>query len=71
MTLAEVLQQARTLSQGQQKELIKSLIELLAADAQPRQRRLSELRGAGKEIWQDIDAQTYVDRMRDEWDPAR
>ena len=31
-------------------------------------RRLSELRGLGKEIWQGIDAQAYVDRLRDEWD---
>jgi hypothetical protein len=32
------------------------------------QRRLSELRGLGKEIWQGIDAQEYVDQLRDEWD---
>ena len=31
-------------------------------------RRLSELRGPGKEIWRGIDAQEYVDQLRDEWD---
>jgi len=27
-----------------------------------------ELQGLGKEIWQDIDAQEYVDRERASWD---
>ncbi|MEA1908832.1 MAG: hypothetical protein U9N43_07380 [Euryarchaeota archaeon] len=27
-----------------------------------------ELQGLGKEIWQDIDAQKYVDRERASWD---
>jgi len=27
-----------------------------------------ELHGLGKEIWQDIDAQEYVNHLRDEWD---
>ncbi len=30
-----------------------------------------EIRGLGKEIWQDIDAQEYVNQMRDEWDKRR
>jgi hypothetical protein len=33
-----------------------------------RQRRLSELRGLGKEIWEGIDAQEYVNQLRSEWD---
>ncbi len=32
------------------------------------QGRLSELRGAGKEIWREEDAQAYVSRLRGEWD---
>ena len=31
-------------------------------------RRLTELRGLGKEVWGDTDAQAYVDQERDEWD---
>lgn len=31
-------------------------------------RSLRELRGLGKEIWQAIDAQEYVNRLRDEWE---
>jgi hypothetical protein len=35
----------------------------------PRQQRsLSELRGLGKEIWEGIDAQEYVNQLRREWD---
>jgi hypothetical protein len=30
--------------------------------------RLTELRGLGKEIWEGIDAQEYVNQLRDEWD---
>ena len=28
---------------------------------------VEELRGLGKEIWEGIDPQEYVDRLRDEW----
>ena len=70
MTMAEILHQAKTLSLQERKELVKLLIDSLdVPDAAPRQqRRLSELRGLGKEIWQGIDAQEYVNRLRNEWD---
>jgi hypothetical protein len=32
---------------------------------------LLELEGLGAEIWQGIDAQQYVNEMRDEWDSPR
>ena len=69
MTMAEILHQAKTLSMQERKELVKLLIESLdVPDAAPRQQRhLSELRGLGKEIWQGIDAQEYVNRLRNEW----
>ena len=31
-------------------------------------RNILELEGLGAEIWQGIDAQEYVNRLRDEWD---
>ena len=34
-------------------------------------RQLTELRGLGKEIWGGMDAQEYVNEMRDEWDQPR
>jgi hypothetical protein len=27
-----------------------------------------DLRGLGKEIWRGVDAQTYVNELRDEWE---
>ena len=70
MSIADILQQAKTLSVQERKELIKSLVDSLdvpeAVTCQ--QRRLSELRGLGKEIWQGIDAQKYVNQLRNEWD---
>jgi hypothetical protein len=70
MTIAEILQQAKTLSVQERKELVKLLVDSLdmpeAVSRQPR--RLSELRGLGKEIWEGIDAQEYVNQLRREWD---
>ena len=70
MTIAEIIQQAKTLSVQERKELVKLLVDSLdVPEAVPRQqRRLSELRGLGKEIWKGIDAQEYVNQLRNEWD---
>ena len=32
---------------------------------------IMELHGLGREIWDGVDAQTYVNQMRDEWDKSR
>jgi hypothetical protein len=69
MTLLEIVQQAQTLSIQERKELVKILVDSL--DAPPKKRRLSELAGLGKEIWSGIDAQDYVNQLRDEWDENR
>ncbi len=34
----------------------------------PEKRSILELHGLGKEIWNDIDAQEFVNTLRDEWD---
>ncbi|MDQ3010044.1 MAG: hypothetical protein M3X11_05000 [Acidobacteriota bacterium] len=51
------------------------LIEMLAqgltngeATSEPPRRSLMELHGLGKEIWEGIDAQEYVNQLREEWD---
>ena len=67
MTVTEILEQAQSLNLPERKELVKLLIDTL--DSPPSTaRRLSEIRGLGKEIWVDVDVQTYIDQMRDEWD---
>jgi hypothetical protein len=51
------------------------LVEIIARDlatttltGMPRQRSLLELEGLGAEIWQETDAQEYVNELRKEWD---
>src|SRR5262245_24090301 len=68
ITIAEILQQAKTLSGQERQEFVKSLVDSLEmSEAAPcQQRRLSALRGLGKEIWQGINAQEYVNLLRSE-----
>lgn len=72
MTIQDIIRQARALSPEQRKELIKYLIDILELEAQPQrpQRRLSELRGLGRELWENTDPQTYLDELRSEWNDA-
>ena len=68
MTVYELLAQAKKLEQWQQKELIMLLIDHLASQPSKPKRSLTELQGLGKEIWQGVDAQEYINELRDEWD---
>jgi hypothetical protein len=71
MTVVEILQQARALSAEERKELVKLLVDSLEVrdvDAQPKRHSILELAGLGKDIWEGIDAQEYVDQLRSEWD---
>ena len=47
---------------------IKREIERIAAPRKEPHLQLRDLRGLGKEIWQAVDAQEYVNQLRDEWD---
>ena len=68
MTVSEVLRQAKALSPRERKELLKSLHDLVAKDDQKPKRSLLELAGLGKEVWQEIDTDAYINELRDEWD---
>jgi hypothetical protein len=71
MTLQEILHQAQALPVNERRELIKQLVDTLGigTDESPRKMHsLRELRGLGKEIWEGIDAQEYINQQRDEWD---
>jgi len=69
MTVTEIMEQAQALSIQERKVLVKLLVDTLdVQEAAPQRRRLSELRGLGKEIWEGVDAQEYVDQLRNEWD---
>ena len=68
MTIKEILEEAKKLTPLEREKLSVLLMSMIDAERPPAQRRLSELRGLGKDIWQGVDAQEYVDQLRDEWD---
>ena len=52
-------------------ELVNDLLKSLKADveqsAKRKTRKLSELKGLGKEIWKGIDVEAYIRGERDSW----
>lgn len=64
----EVLSQAQQLEPMDQLRLVQELIARVQRQMAGQGRRsILELRGLGKEIWQGVDAQAYVDAERDSW----
>lgn len=67
-TYRTVLTQVLKLSPDEQLELISELFAHIRQRMISKQKRsILELSGLGKEIWNEIDAQEYVDRERDSW----
>lgn len=61
----------KSLSSPDQLKLVEIIARDLAAKTAPdapRKRSILELEGLGKEIWEGIDAQEYVNELRKEWD---
>lgn len=55
----------------EQLRLIQLIAQQLAQDPRlqsEKRRSILELEGLGEEIWKGIDAQDYVNQLRDEWD---
>lgn len=64
----EVLSRVQRLTPADQLRLLEELAALVRRQVTTRARRsILELQGLGKEIWQGIDAQEYVDRERTSW----
>ena len=62
-------QQIKPLPRAARLQLLARIAQDLAADDEDKDKRsIMELHGLGAEIWQGIDAQQYVNEMRDEWD---
>lgn len=71
MKVEEIYEQhIRKLSKKERLKLLAMTADGLA-EAKPsggrRHHKITELAGLGKEIWQSVDAQQYVDSARDEW----
>jgi len=64
----EVIEQVQQLSPADRFRLLEELTALVRRQVTTSTRRsILELQGLGKEIWQGIDAQEYVDRERASW----
>ena len=64
----DILRNVTFLSRAEQLRLISELAEYLRAETTLEARpRILDLQGLGKETWQSIDAQVYVDRERASW----
>ena len=62
-TIQEIIQAAWQLTEKDRQRLV----EALTAGPNGGGRRITEVRGLGKEIWHGQDAQQYVDHERDSW----
>ena len=65
----DVLRRVQRLSPDDQLRLLEDVASLVRRQVttQARRRSILELQGLGKEIWQDIDAQDYIDQERATW----
>jgi hypothetical protein len=62
-------QQIKPLPRAARLQLLARIAQDLAADDENTgERSIMDLHGLGAEIWQGIDAQQYVNELRDEWD---
>ncbi len=65
-------QHIKPLSHDEQLKLLAKMAEELANGKQekelPKKRSIMELHGLGAEIWEGIDAQEYVNELRNEWE---
>lgn len=70
MVDVEVLyqKQIRELPTQARLQLLALIAQDLATPASNKSSRLTDLKGLGKEVWQGIDAQEYINQLRSEWD---
>ncbi len=65
-------QHIKPLSHTEQLKLLAKMAEELAngkkENKPPKKRSLLELEGLGAEIWEGVDAQDYVNELRNEWE---
>jgi len=65
----EAIDKVQALDRAERMELLKYLTSLVSETEPPKPKRsLLELEGLGKEIWEGIDAQEYVNQERSSWD---
>ena len=63
---SELLRIIQNLDTDEQLRLLEELSTIVKSKSK-KKRSILELEGLGKEVWESIDAQQYVDRERDSW----
>jgi len=64
----EVLNQVQRLTDDEKLQLLEDVAAMLRHQIKPRPKHsILELEGLGKEIWEGIDAQEYVNQEREAW----
>ena len=66
MQVQDIIERIHRLSPGERVQVMHALADTFAKDNN--RHSLTELRGLGADIWTDVDAQDYVNKLRDEWD---
>lgn len=66
--LTEAFAVVEKLSPEEKLQLIEHVAHELHETRSEKIRHWREFRGLGKEIWQGVDTQAYIDKLRDEWD---
>ncbi len=69
MALADLIQEIRALSIDERKMLITLIADSLTEASKTRS--LLELEGLGADLWKGVDAQEYVNSLRQEWDERK
>jgi hypothetical protein len=64
LTFEELVEAAGQLAPEERERLIRALTQ---HTSEP-EHEITELRGLGKEVWNNIDAQDYINAERDSWD---
>ena len=64
LTFYELIEAARQLPPASRERLVRALAE---KRSEP-EHEITELRGLGKEIWNNQDAQEFVDHERNDWE---
>ncbi len=67
MSIDGIMDEIRALSVAERKRLISAIVETLTepeAEEMPKERSILEFEGVGAEMWQGVDAQDYVNKLR-------
>ena len=68
LTYQDIIHQVGTLTANEQLRLLEDLAAIIRTRMRlSTQRSIMELEGLGKEVWQKIDAQEYINQERDSW----